>query len=204
MKESILSRISALLGMEKVELASMKLMDGVTVLEADAFEPGMEIFIVTQDEQRIALPVGEYELEDGNMLEITTEGVIAEIKAPTAEEEAPTAPGESTEPTTEPMAPMMEEQMSEEGTPSQPKKVIKSQIEEMLFSKIEELKAENESLKAQLSEQPVVEEAPVVEAEAAAKPISHNPEKQTAVPQFTFGANRKETTMDRILNKLAN
>jgi len=35
MKESILSRISALLGMEKVELASMKLMDGVTVLEAD-------------------------------------------------------------------------------------------------------------------------------------------------------------------------
>ena len=73
----------------------------------------------------------------------------------------------------------------------------------MLFSKIEELKAENESLKAQLSEQPVVEEAPVVE-EPAAKPISHNPEKQTAAPQFTFGANRKETTMDRILNKLAN
>lgn len=203
MKESILSRISALLGMEKVELASMKLMDGVTVLEADAFEPGMEVFIVTEDEQRIALPVGEYELEDGNILEVTTEGVIAEIKAPTAEEEAPTAEGESTEPATEPEAPMMEEQMSEEGTPAQPKKVIKSQIEEMLFSKIEELKAENESLKAQLSEQPVVEEAPVVE-EPAAKPIAHNPEKQTAAPQFTFGANRKESTMDRILNKLAN
>ena len=203
MKESILSRISALLGMEKVELASMKLMDGVTVLEADAFEPGMEVFIVTEDEQRIALPVGEYELEDERILVVATEGVIAEIKAPTAEEEAPTAEGESTEPATEPMAPMMEEQMSEEGTPAQPKKVIKSQIEEMLFSKIEELKAENEALKAQLSEQPVVEEAPVVE-EPAAKPIAHNPEKQTAAPQFTFGANRKETTMDRILNKLAN
>ena len=203
MKESILSRISALLGMEKVELASMKLMDGVTVLEADAFEPGMEVFIVTEDEQRIALPVGEYELEDERILVVATEGVIAEIKAPTAEEEAPTAEGESTEPATEPEAPMMEEQMSEEGTPAQPKKVIKSQIEEMLFSKIEELKAENESLKAQLSEQPVVEEAPVVE-EPAAKPIAHNPEKQTAAPQFTFGANRKESTMDRILNKLAN
>jgi hypothetical protein len=203
MKESILSRISALLGMEKVELASMKLMDGVTVLEADAFEPGMEVFIVTEDEQRIALPVGEYELEDERILVVATEGVIAEIKmkeeeAPAVEEEAPVAE----EPAAE--EPMMEEQMSEEGTPAQPKKVIKSQIEEMLFSKIEELKAENESLKAQLSEQPVVEEAPVVEAEAAAKPISHNPEKQTAAPQFTFGANRKETTMDRILNKLAN
>lgn len=202
MKESILSRISALLGMEKVELASMKLMDGVTVLEADAFEPGMEVFIVTEDEQRIALPVGEYELEDERILVVATEGVIAEIKmkeeeAPAVEEEAPVAE----EPAAE--EPMMEEQMSEEGTPAQPKKVIKSQIEEMLFSKIEELKAENESLKAQLSEQPVVEEAPVVE-EPAAKPISHNPEKQTAAPQFTFGANRKESTMDRILNKLAN
>jgi hypothetical protein len=202
MKESILSRISALLGMEKVELASMKLMDGVTVLEADAFEPGMEVFIVTEDEQRIALPVGEYELEDERILVVATEGVIAEIKmkeeeAPAVEEEAPVAE----EPAAE--EPMMEEQMSEEATPAQPKKVIKSQIEEMLFSKIEELKAENESLKAQLSEQPVVEEAPVVE-EPAAKPIAHNPEKQTAAPQFTFGANRKETTMDRILNKLAN
>ena len=201
MKESILSRISALLGMEKVELASMKLMDGVTVLEADAFEPGMEVFIVTEDEQRIALPVGEYELEDERILVVATEGVIAEIKMKEEEAPAPEEAPVAEEPAAE--EPMMEEQMSEEGTPAQPKKVIKSQIEEMLFSKIEELKAENESLKAQLSEQPVVEEAPVLE-EAAAKPISHNPEKQTAAPQFTFGANRKETTMDRILNKLAN
>jgi hypothetical protein len=77
-----------------------------------------------------------------------------------------------------------------------------NQFEEMTAT-IGYLQAENEALKAQLSEQPVVEEAPVVE-EPAAKPISHNPEKQTAAPQFTFGANRKETTMDRILNKLAN
>lgn len=200
MKESILSRISALLGMEKVELASMKLMDGVTVLEADAFEPGMEVFIVTEDEQRIALPVGEYELEDERILVIATEGVISEIKM--KEEEAPEEAPVAEEPAAE--EPMIEEQMAEEGTPAQPKKVIKSQIEEMLFSKIEELKAENERLKTQLSEQPVVEEAPVIDVEAAAKPISHNPEKKTAVPQFTFGANRKESTMDRILNKLAN
>jgi regulator of replication initiation timing len=199
MKESILSRISALLGMEKVELASMKLMDGVTVLEADAFEPGMEVFIVTEDEQRIALPVGEYELEDGRMLVVATEGVIAEIKekAPETEVEveAPEAP--------EAEAPMMEEQMAEEAPAAQPKKIIKSQVEEMLFSKIEELKAENEALKAQLSEQPVVEEAPVVE-EPAAKPIAHNPEKENPTQSFQWGMGRKESTMDRILNKLNN
>ena len=199
MKDSILSRISALLGMEKVELASMKLMDGVTVLEADAFEPGMEVFIVTEDEQRIALPVGEYELEDGRMLVVTTEGVIAEMKDATVEEEAPAAPGEAEEPATEPMP----ADMAEETATAQPKKIIKSQVEEMLFSKIEELKAENEALKAQLSEQPVVEEAPVID-EPAAKPIAHNPEKENPAQSFQWGMGRKESTMDRILNKLNN
>jgi hypothetical protein len=199
MKESILSRISALLGMEKVELASMKLMDGVTVLEADAFEPGMEVFIVTEDEQRIALPVGEYELEDGRMLVVATEGVIAEIKEK-EEEQAPEVEVEVEAPEApEAEAPMM----SEEAPAAQPKKIIKSQVEEMLFSKIEELKAENEALKAQLSEQPVVEEAPVID-EPAAKPIAHNPEKENPTANFQWGANRRESTMDRILNKLNN
>jgi hypothetical protein len=199
MKESILSRISALLGMEKVELASMKLMDGVTVLEADAFEPGMEVFIVTEDEQRIALPVGEYELEDGRMLVVATEGVIAEMKEK-EEEQAPEVEVEVEAPEApEAEAPMM----SEEAPAAQPKKIIKSQVEEMLFSKIEELKAENEALKAQLSEQPVVEEAPVID-EPAAKPIAHNPEKENPVANFQWGANRRESTMDRILNKLNN
>jgi hypothetical protein len=180
--------------MDKVELASMKLMDGVTVLEADAFEPNMEVFIVTEDEQRIALPVGEYELEDGRYLVITQEGIIAEIKEMEEEPEAEEAPVAEEMPAEEPM-------MSEE-TASQPKKIIKSQVEEMLFSKIEELKAENEALKLQLSEQPKVEEAPVID-EPASKPISHNPEKQNPTAQFSWGGNRKESTFDRILNKLS-
>lgn len=199
MKENtILTRIAALLGMNKVELATMKLMDGVTVLEADAFEAGMEVFIVTEDEQRVALPVGEYELEDGSMLVVAQEGIIAEIKPAAAEEEAPAAPGEAEEPATEPM---MEEQMADEAIPVAPKKVIKSTIEEMLFSKIEELKAENEALKAQLSEQPVVEEAPVVD-EPAAKPIAHNPEKPQAQTQFSWGQSAGVSTFDRIISKL--
>ena len=48
---------------EKVELAQAKLDNG-TVLEAEAFEAGNEIFIVTEDE-RVAVPVGEYQMEDG-------------------------------------------------------------------------------------------------------------------------------------------
>lgn len=195
MKENtILTRIAALLGMNKVELATMKLMDGVTILEADAFEAGMEVFIVTEDEQRVALPVGEYELEDGRMLMVAQEGIIAEIKE--MEEKAP-----EVEEAPESEAPMMEEQMADEAIPVAPKKVIKSTIEEMLFSKIEELKAENEALKAQLSEQPVMEEAPVVD-EPAAKPIAHNPEKPQAQTQFTWGQSAGVSTFDRIISKL--
>lgn len=195
MKENtILTRIAALLGMNKVELATMKLMDGVTILEADAFEAGMEVFIVTEDEQRVALPVGEYELEDGRMLVVAQEGIIAEIKE--MEEEAP-----EVEEAPEAEAPMVEEEMADEAIPVAPKKVIKSTIEEMLFSKIEELKAENEALKAQLSEQPVMEEAPVVD-EPAAKPIAHNPEKPQAQTQFSWGQGAGVSTFDRIISKL--
>jgi hypothetical protein len=195
MKENtILTRIAALLGMNKVELATMKLMDGVTILEADAFEAGMEVFIVTEDEQRVALPVGEYQMEDGRMLVVAQEGIIAEIKEMEEEvtevEEAPEAE-----------APMVEEEMADEAIPAAPKKVIKSTIEEMLFSKIEELKAQNEALKAQLSEQPVMEEAPVVD-EPAAKPIAHNPEKPQAQTQFSWGQGAGVSTFDRIISKL--
>ena len=69
---------------EKVELAQAKLDNG-TVLEAEAFEAGNEIFIVTEDE-RVAVPVGEYQMEDGQMLVVSEEGIIGEIKAQEAEE----------------------------------------------------------------------------------------------------------------------
>ena len=195
MKENtILNRIASLLGMNKVELATMKLIDGVTVIEADAFEAGNDVTIVTADGTSVPLPVGEYELEDGNILVVAQEGIIAEIKAPTAEEEAPNAPGEAQEPATEPM-------MAETPAVTEPKKIIKSQIEEMLFSRIEELKAENDALKAKLSEQPVIEEAPVVD-EPAAKPISHNPEKPAVTPTFQWGQSAGMSTFDRVISKL--
>ena len=67
MKNSLINQIKTLLGME-VKLETMKLSDGVTVLEAEMFEAGNEVFVVTEDEQKIALPIGEYELEDGRIL----------------------------------------------------------------------------------------------------------------------------------------
>ncbi len=75
----ILNKVRTLLGME-VKLEQMKLADGVTVIEAESFEPEMEVFVVTEDEQKIPLPVGEYEMEDGRILVIENEGIVKEVK----------------------------------------------------------------------------------------------------------------------------
>jgi len=68
-----------------VELAQAKLENG-TVLEAEAFEAGKEIFILTDDE-KVAVPVGEYQMEDGQILVVSEEGLIGEIKSAEQEEE---------------------------------------------------------------------------------------------------------------------
>jgi hypothetical protein len=60
-EKSILNKVRTLLGLE-VKLETMKLSDGVSMLEADVFEAGQPVFILTEDEQRIPVPVGEYEL----------------------------------------------------------------------------------------------------------------------------------------------
>ena len=62
-----------------MELAQAKLENG-TVLEAEAFEAGKEIFILTDDE-KVAVPVGEYQMEDGQILVVSEEGLIGEIKS---------------------------------------------------------------------------------------------------------------------------
>jgi hypothetical protein len=70
----------------QVTLETMKLKDGVTVLEAEAFEAGQPVFIVNENGDKEPAPIGDHELEDGRLLVIVEEGMIAEIKEAMAEE----------------------------------------------------------------------------------------------------------------------
>jgi hypothetical protein len=149
--KEIVKKICVALNIE-VKLEQMKLNDGVTVIEADSFEANNEIFVVTEDDQRIPLPVGEYVVENGMLLIVTQEGVIAEIK----EQEAPAeveAPEDEMK--------KDEEKMIEK---SAVKKTVESMVKETFFSEYEALKSENEALKTQLAQM----EEP--------KAIVHNPE----------------------------
>ena len=75
----------------KVEMANMRLANGV-LLEAESFDAGQNVFLVGEDEEKVAAPVGEHELEDGRVLVIVEEGVIAEIREAQEEEVAEEAP----------------------------------------------------------------------------------------------------------------
>ncbi len=125
---------------EKVELAQAKLDNG-TVLEAEAFEAGNEIFIVTEDE-RVAVPVGEYQMEDGKMLVVSEEGIIGEIKAAESEEEVEAEEEEMAYVSKEEFESAVEE--------------IKGMINE-LKEKKEEMAQVEEQVKQELSETPAVE-----------------------------------------------
>jgi hypothetical protein len=193
-EKSILNKVRTLLGME-VKLETMRLSDGVSMLEADAFEAGQPVFILTEDEQRIPVPVGEYELEDMRILVVIEEGVIAEIReAAEVEEEV------------EVETPEVEEEVeaATETTP-QAKKVIESIVKESFFSEIEALKKENEELKAQLNlSTEVAEEVAPVELSEEPKPISFNPENTQATDVFKFATKRNATTMDTVLSRISN
>jgi hypothetical protein len=192
MKNSLINQIKTLLGME-VKLEQMKLMDGVTVLEADMFEAGNEIFVVTEDEQKIPVPVGEYEMEDGRMLIVVEEGIISEVKEKVEEEEEVEVE--------EPIEEEAKKEQEMETAKSNPKKVVESTIKESFFSEIEALKKENETLKAELSKLNEVKENEV-ELSEEVKPISFNPENENKVESIKFASKRPRTIMDSVLNKL--
>lgn len=171
--KEIVNKICVALNIE-VKLEQMKLNDGVTVIEADSFEANNEVFIITEDEQRIPMPVGEYVVENGMLLIVTQEGVIAEIKEQEApkEEEAPEVE-------------VPEEEMKKDDKmieKSQVKKTVESMVKETFFSEMESLKEENERLKTELAQM------------QEPKPIVHNPEaKQMEQPKAP------KSTMDLVL-----
>jgi hypothetical protein len=195
MKNSTINKIKALLGMD-VALEQMKLVDGVTVLEADAFEMDNEVFIVTEDEQKIPLPVGEYELESGMILVVEVEGIIKEVKEAVVEEEvAPEVEAPESE---------VEVEVEAEATTPTAKKTIESIVKETFFSEIEALKNENIELKAKLELLSKVDEVTeeVTELSEEPKPISFNPENTNIIENIRYAKKGNRTTMDSIFEKL--
>ena len=195
----MLNSIKQVLGME-IKLEQMTLENG-TIFEAESFEVGKEVFIITDDE-KVAVPVGEYQLEDGKILVVTEEGVIAEIKdgEETPEEEVEEVEAKKDE--EEKMGYATKEELAEVKQMIEEIKAMLEPKEEMSEVK-EELKEElkEEVVEEQLSEQ--VEEVEL--SQPATEPLTHNPEANTTKKvEFKFAQSRNQTTFDKVLNKIIN
>ena len=208
----IMTELSSVKETVEVKFAQMSLDNG-TVLEAEAFEEGNEVFIVNEEE-RIALPIGEYTLADGNILYVAEEGIISEVKSAEAEVEEEVA-----EVAAEPVAEL------EADAPANPKKIVESHTTETHFAEelpmeekikaivmpiIEEVKAELSALREEMGY--TKEKMNAVEAEnnelktelsaqSAAKPIKHNPEVAPKA-EVKFATRKPQTAMNRVLSKL--
>jgi hypothetical protein len=193
MKSSeMINNIKTLLNIE-VKLEEMKLENG-TVVEAESFEKGKEIFIKTDDE-RVAMPVGEYLLEDGRLVVVEEEGIIADVRE--VSDEVPAKENEKGEEITSDLAEEKEEMAyATKEELSSAVEEMKSMIEEIkaMVSPKEEMSDDDEELSANIKEEL---SAP------AAEPIKHSPEAESAqVEQKVFAQSKVRTTLDRVISKL--
>jgi len=193
--QELIYQIKNLLGMEEnIQLAQLKLENG-TVLEADSFEQNMEVFILSDDE-RISLPVGEYQLEDGRTLKVEDEGVISQIGMEEEKEE------EKEEKEEKDMEDKDKEKMEYVTKEEFRKEMdnLRKYMEDMMKDKDEEKEKEKEEMASQVATEIAVE----MSKQPAAKAIKHSPENKEDKKKFVFADNRRQTTLDRIMNKLAN
>jgi hypothetical protein len=190
---NILNRILAeLSSIREVKFEQMTLENGA-VLEAEVFEAGNEVFVVS-GEDRVPAPVGEHLLSDGRVLVITEEGLISEIKEAAAEEEesveieVEASAEESTE--------LAEVEVKEEAPAVAA--IVEKVLEEIAMMR-EEMKAMREEMGGYAKKEEMAAVKAELSAEPAAKPIKHNPEtKQANKVEFK----RPAKTLDRVLARL--
>jgi hypothetical protein len=213
----MLNQIKTLLNIE-VKLEEMKLENG-TVVSADSFEKGKEIFIVTDDE-KVAMPVGEYLLEDGRLVVVEEEGSIADIRE--VSDEVPAKETEEGEEITSDLEEEEKEMADVADWEGMEKRIqnLEDAIADLKGDKESKMEEDEEvEMEQEISRQPksrtikeefseelskeLSEEVKTELSEPASKPIKHNPEGET--PQktkFEFAKGRFNTTLDRVLNKL--
>ena len=181
----MLNKIKETLGVElseEVKLAQATLENG-TIIEAEEFAEGKEVFIVTEDE-RVALPIGSYKLEDGQELIIEEEGIIKSIGE--AVEEAPEeAPAEEEVEAAEEVVYATKEDLAE----------VKSMIDEIkaMIEKKDELSVEE-------TVENIVEE--VKEELSSVEKVNHNPEANADKALNLYSQKGGTTTMDRVLQRI--
>mgnify|MGYP001273650902 CR=1 FL=1 len=203
----MLGKIKELLNIEakveEVKLEQATLENG-TVIESENFEAGSEVFIVTEDE-KVALPVGEYTLEDGERLIIKEEGIIASIGE---KEEEPKEEASEENLNTDNMENKEVVQEVQENLEEDKKEEMQYATKEELASlkkDIEEIKGMIDKMGKHKEEEMSAEDKPIEEKEelSAVEKVKHNPEEEVKT-EPVFMSRRSETTFDRVMRRINN
>ena len=192
--KTMLSQIKSLLNAKLT-------LDNGTVIEADEFVAGANVFIVT-DGEKVPLPVGEYTLEDGRKLVVESEGVISSFNMEEEEkkEEANEEEKEELEETIEVEAP--------EAVASEIEEVVEAVVE-VIAPVIEEVKEQVEEMKKYMEEKKKEEEmedekeTKMSAQEPASKPIKHSPESKSTPTLKKLSSRRPMSTLDRVMGKIS-
>ena len=213
----MLNKIKTIIGgielteeVKEVQLAEMKLQNG-TVVEAEEFKKDEAIFIKSDDE-RIAMPVGEYVLEDGKLLVVEEEGIIADMRD--VSDDVPAKEEASEEEVKE----EMEEEADVADWKGMEKRVknLEDAIADLKADKVEASEETKEDIKEDIVEEvkeelteevkeeikeDVNEEVELSAVETVA-PVKHNPEAKNE-SKFTLKKNNyPKTLQSRIYEKL--
>ena len=151
----MVDEIKAMLSKE-VELAKATLDNGAVIAyEGETLEAGVAIFVMGEDDQREPLPAGEYKLENGMMLVVEEDGVVASVSESEGEEV----------------------EMSDEQKESLKDEIVAAIMELSKDAKaeVDSLKEKNEKLEAELSKanNKVSELETKLSETAAEKPLKH-------------------------------
>lgn len=207
---AVLSKVREALGMQ-VALEQRKLENG-TLIEAEKFESEEPVFIVTEDE-KVALPVGQYKMEDGMTLAVAEEGIISQIIEKIADE----------------VAVEEEVEVEAEAEAREPKKIVESTVKESHFAEevveempgeteyvtkeelgaaVEEIKAMIDEIKDGKKEEEISQEKAELQAELSkpgASPLRHNPEAKNQQREMVhFASKSKNTVLNRVFNRINN
>jgi hypothetical protein len=130
----------------EVKLGSVKTQEGDVVFEYEGETPaeGSAIWVTAEDGTRVPVPVGQYTLEDGSVLVVSEEGVIASVGQPEVEEAEAEMEAETASTGGADIVKQVQESI----------KSIMIKYNEENAKKLEEIKAEFEKQILELKEQP--------------------------------------------------
>lgn len=166
---------------KSTELAEVTLENGTVVYTDDEFVVGAEAYIINDEGERISVPAGDYELNDGRLLVIGEGGAIEEIKGaeepaeePVAEEaeaervEQSADEPEATEEVTEEATEELEVEVELEDEDEEKMYVTRAEVEDMIKAAFEALKEDDKEEMSDVNpEAPKAEAEPEAEAEEA-------------------------------------